>query len=614
VTGGGRNDSSAHTANQSRGRCRWGAVLLAGGMAVTASAGVTVSDPTSTYNAAVRLLGTTIGVGGSFDGFGLSIPLFFSGSVVPQGDSFHTVPYPGQINLTYPVISDLPVVSDIPYWPQSLKRSEEVGAGYLEQDIASTPADAKVTIIGMSQGAQVAEIARADMAKDPHYLANAGNYDFVLIGDPYQPNGGILARFTSWSDQPVLGDLFPFGRPGPSDSPFQTTVYQNQYDGFADFPAYFNTLAVANAVTGILFEHILPGYFLDSPDSPNAVSTTVGNTTYVTIPQYLPLLAPLRLAASLVGAQRFVDALDPILRVVVEMGYDRTTDPSQVKEFSWTTPAEKRREALEALPGAIAQSVAILRGAPYTPTVPQPVVSTDEPATPVTAHPVRPVDMSPEAQSVRQVVVKLSQAGSDVTLQLAKLLNGFSGQASPPTRTTSGDAATSELESTATSNALPAATTQTSVGLAQAADRESESVTPQRPKGVSPAAMKVLPVAHPAPTIDDALSPGDRSNTPPTGLTEPTAKTASETDQAVGRGSGRANDSDADAPPADTVTRGHGRGASAGIGHSRPTPANAAEPPHRRGLNGSGPRQPSTGKRPDTPPANSSNHQATSAE
>ena len=252
----------------------------------------------------------------------------------------------------------------------------------------------------MSQGTQVAEIARAAMAKDPNYVANAQNYEFVLIGDPYQPNGGILVRFTSWSDMPVLGDLFPFGRPGPSDSPFATTLYQNQYDGFTDFPAYFNVLSIANAVVGIVSEHIFPGYVLEDRNNPNAVSTTIGKTTYVTFPQYLPLLAPLRLAASLIGAKRLVDALDPVLRVFVEMGYDRTADPSQVKEFSWTTPPEKVHEALAALPGAIKQSLAILRGETYTPTVPKPpkpLVSDVEPRTPVTEHPAKPVDTSPVA-------------------------------------------------------------------------------------------------------------------------------------------------------------------------------------------------------------------------
>jgi PE-PPE domain len=434
---------------------RWGSVLFAGGVVIAVSAGATFSTPPSAYTAAVRLLGTSIGVGGSFDGLGLTIPLFFYGTVVPQGDSFHTVPYPAQINLNYPIISDLPVLSDLPCWPQTLKRSEAVGAGYLEQDIAATQAGEMVTIIGMSQGAQVAEIARADMVKDPTYVANAQSYKFILVGDPYQPNGGILTRFTSWSERRVLGNLFPFGRPGPSDSPFQTTLYQNQYDGFADFPAYFNVLAIANAVVGIVFEHILPGYVLESPDSPNAVSTTVGNTTYVTIPQYLPLLAPLRAVVSLVGAQRFVYALDPVLRVFVEMGYDRTADPSQVKEFSWTTPPEKKREALQELPSAIEQSLAILDGATYTPTVPQPVVSATEPPTPVTEHPAQPLDTSPVAQRVRQTVVNLSEALSNLIQPVAELLQAVGGQALSQTDTQSMALTAPVVDSRLTPQVLP---------------------------------------------------------------------------------------------------------------------------------------------------------------
>ena len=406
---------------------------MAGGVVVAVSAGVTVSTPTATYSAAVRLIGTTIGVGPSFDGFGMSIPLFFYGSTVPEGDSFHTVPYPAQIALDIPIISDLPGLSDIPYWPHSLKRSEQIGAGYLQQDIANTPADDKVTIIGMSQGTQVAEIVRASMAKDPNYVANADNYEFVLIGDPYQPNGGILTRFTSWSDVPVLGDIFPLGRPGPSDSPFKTTYYQNQYDGFADFPAYFNVLSIANALAGIVFQHVFPGYVLEHPDASNAVTTQVGNTTYVALPQYLPLLAPLRIPASLIGAERFVDALDPILRVFVEMGYDRTADPSQVKEFGWVTPEEKIHEALNELPGAFAQSLAILGGEKYTPTLPQPVVSDVEPETPVTEHPIDPVGNSPFEQGVRHTVEDVAAALSDATRPLAKVLQAIGGATAPHT-------------------------------------------------------------------------------------------------------------------------------------------------------------------------------------
>jgi len=443
-----------------------------------------VSVPVRVYQGAVRLLGTSIGVGPSFDGFGLSIPLMFNGTVIPAGDTFHTVPYPAQINLDYPIISDLPGLSDLPYWPHSLKQSERIGAGYLEQDLAAAPAGAKVTVIGYSQGSQVAEIARADMAKNPAYTANADDYEFVLVGDPYLPNGGILSRFTSWSAVPVIGDLFPLGRPGPSDSPFRTTYYQNQYDGLTDFPAYLGLLSLTNALVGIVFEHILPGYVFDDPDAPGTVSTTAGNTTYVTIPHLLPLLAPLRLAASLVGAQRFVDALDPILRVFVEMDYDRTADPRQVKEFGWSTPPAKVREAFEALPGAFAQSLSILCGATYTPTVPKPVVSDVEPETPVTEHPATPVDNSPGEQAVRDTVVGVSDVLSVATQSVASVLRSVTGhepaQADPgadaDAAVPAATARTASADTPADADATDADVTDESTGDADVPAERSESL------------------------------------------------------------------------------------------------------------------------------------------
>ncbi|MBN3512825.1 PE-PPE domain-containing protein [Mycobacterium sp. 88mf] len=420
----GRGKSSCRARRQ-RVSHRWASMLFAGGLVVAVSAGVTVSTPTATYSAAIRLVGTTIGVGPSFDAFGLTVPMLFYGSTIPEGDSYHTLPYPAQINLNYPIISDLPVLSGLPYWPQSLKRSEGVGAGYLLQDIANTAAGEKITIIGVSQGNQVAELARAAMAKSLNYVANAGNYEFVFIGNPYQPNGGILTRLASWSTLPILGDIFPLGRPGPSDSPFETTYYQNQYDGIADFPAYFNVLSLVNSFAGQLFGHAFPGYVLEYPDAPNAVKTQVGNTTYVTLPQYLPLLAPLRIPASLIGAERFVDAMDPILRVFVEMGYDRTADPSHAQEFSWVTPQEKVQEALNELPRAFKQSLAILGGEKYIPTLPQPVVSDTEPETPVTEHPIVPVGTSPFEQDVRRAVEDMAAALSNATRPFATVLQAI---------------------------------------------------------------------------------------------------------------------------------------------------------------------------------------------
>lgn len=468
---------------------------------------------------AMRLVDTTIGIGGSFDGFGLSIPLFFYGTTVPQGDSFHVVPYPAEINLDLPIISALPGLSDIPYWPHSLKQSERIGAGYLEQDIAKQASGQKITIVGMSQGSQVAEIARADMSKNPAYVAHAGDYEFTLIGDPYQPNGGILSRFTAWNRVPILGDLFPLGRPGPSDSPFKTTVYQNQYDGFADFPAYFNPLAIVNAVMGIVFEHVLPGYVTEPKSSSNTVTTTVGNTTYVTFPQRLPLLAPLRFAASLVGAQRIVDAVDPILRVLIESAYDRTADPSQVKEFSWMTPRANIGAVFKELPGALQQSLEILRTGKFTPTLPEPTVDSTEPTTPTTSHPAHAVDNSPLAQAIRQTVVSLTAALTKISRPLANLLQVIGGQkpasASPP----STALAASALPAATPQAKLPVATPQTTL----MASAPSSPVIVQRKAPVSPqprrsTARSVEPVraagTPPSQSADrDHAAPGTKAPT-----------------------------------------------------------------------------------------------------
>ncbi len=502
----------------------WTATVLVRGVAVGIAAAtvVGVSSPGAPVvsQAAIRLVDTTIGVGGSFDPFGLSIPLFFYGTTVPQGDSFHVVPYPGQINVEWPIISALPGLSDVPYWPHSLKQSERIGAGYLEQDIAKQAPGQKITILGMSQGAEVAEIARADMAKDPAYVAHAGDYAFTLIGDPYQPNGGILSRFTTWNHVPILGDLFPLGRPGPSDSPFQTTVYQNQYDGFADFPAYFNPLAIANALVGILFEHVLPGYALEPKSSSNTVTTTVGNTTYVTFPQLLPLLAPLRLVASVIGAQRLVDAMDPVLRVFIESAYDRTADPSQVKEFSWTTPQANFSAAIKALPGALQQSLDILRTGSFKPTLPQPNVDATEPTTPTTDHPARPVDNSPLAKAIRQSVVNLTAALTNITRPAAKLLQVVGGQ-KPSAATAPSTASAVAASSTAAPQSLPAGgsslratATPTSPVKSQAAP-QSSGTTPSKPsksgKLRRPTADSVEPARAPREQREQSTGPGHAS-------------------------------------------------------------------------------------------------------
>src|SRR5271163_4656762 len=63
----------------------------------------------------------------------------------------------------------------------------------------------------------------------------APNLHFVLIGDPNNPNGGLLERFTGFYI-PALDVAFN-GATAPN-SPYPTTIYTAQYDGIADAPQY----------------------------------------------------------------------------------------------------------------------------------------------------------------------------------------------------------------------------------------------------------------------------------------------------------------------------------------------------------------------------------------
>jgi hypothetical protein len=109
-------------------------------------------------------------------------------------------------------------------------------------------------------------------------------------------------------------------------TPGEITTYDivRQYDGSGDLPTNpLNLLSGANAALGFILVHT--DYF--SVDMSQAISQgTYGDTQYYLIPTYpLPILMPLTLIP-LVG-QLIADTLDPLLRVMVEAGYDRTINP-----------------------------------------------------------------------------------------------------------------------------------------------------------------------------------------------------------------------------------------------------------------------------------------------
>lgn len=150
---------------------------------------------------------------------------------------------------------------------------------------------------------------------------------FNLLGDPMNPNGGLLARFPGLN-LPSLG--IDFYGATPANTPWTTNIYTLEYDGFADFPRYpIDIFSDLNAVAGILYVHpdyphldpsTLPaGDILRLPVSSDYTGSMANTTYWMVHTENLPLLDPLR-AIPVVG-NPLADLLQPDMRVLVNLGY-----------------------------------------------------------------------------------------------------------------------------------------------------------------------------------------------------------------------------------------------------------------------------------------------------
>jgi hypothetical protein len=195
---------------------------------------------------------------------------------------------------------------------------------------------------GYSQSASIAVLEKEDlMAAGQH-----PDVTFLLLGNPNQPDGGLVERFVGL-DIPAIGSAFNGAL--PVDTGISTIDIANQYDGFADIPQFpINPIADLNALLGIAYEHgaygggIFPEDlpFMWPPDLPASAglegpytseyvlgSTQIvqqidGDTTFYFVPTTdLPLLDPLR---SLGVPEPVLNIFQPALQVLVEYGYDRS--------------------------------------------------------------------------------------------------------------------------------------------------------------------------------------------------------------------------------------------------------------------------------------------------
>jgi hypothetical protein len=219
---------------------------------------------------------------------------------------------------------------DEPWWKLSglfdltIDRSVRAGVADLEQAMAKNAND-DLVIYGYSQGAVIANAEKRKLAEQYPAGTTAPDIDFVLSGDLNVPNGGLHARFPGLY-LPILN--WTFNGPEPTDTQFHSDVITRQYDGLADFPLYpLNLVADLNALLGIFYVHLNDFDVSLAPVASKsaAFQGTHGDTSYYFFPtQDLPLFAPLR---ALGVPESVIDVVEPFLRVLVELGYDRSIRP-----------------------------------------------------------------------------------------------------------------------------------------------------------------------------------------------------------------------------------------------------------------------------------------------
>lgn len=226
--------------------------------------------------------------------------------------------------------------------------SINAGAQNLAAQIEAAVAPGKtLEVFGYSQGSDVLTKAMQQIHADG---VPADEVRFVMLGDPQNPDGGLLSRFGvdiggSYPTVPGLG--ITFDGPTPVDG-YATDIYTYEYDGFADQPLYpIDFLSDLNALFGMAFNH---GDHL-GPDAANSaflLSSDAGTNYYMIPSQTLPLLDPLQFLP--VIGKPLYDLLEPDMSILVNLGYGSITDgwdpsnsttlfgflPGNSADFNWS--------------------------------------------------------------------------------------------------------------------------------------------------------------------------------------------------------------------------------------------------------------------------------------
>ena len=222
---------------------------------------------------------------------------------------------------------------------KSIKVGSELLDARVQEKLQSSP-QTPLAVFGYSQSAIIAAVEKRTLATEYANSDVVAPVSFVLMGNPYRPNGGFLSRI------PLMARVLTSSThmtSTPTDTPFMTVDIARQYDLWADFPTYpLNLLSDINSLFGVinhwylpesvnpLLKGLVPTVSID-PASPDYLPTTTvasyGDTTYYFVPsKNLPMFYPLRW----IGLGPVVDVFEPLVRVFVELGYDRSLPAGQV--------------------------------------------------------------------------------------------------------------------------------------------------------------------------------------------------------------------------------------------------------------------------------------------
>ncbi|MBU9764466.1 PE-PPE domain-containing protein [Mycobacterium sp. TNTM28] len=215
------------------------------------------------------------------------------------------------------------------FWPATgladISFDTSVARGVLSLNNAILTTPGEKVIVGYSQSANIATREKRNLAElraQGAVVPSGDELSFVFVANPNRPNGGILARFEGVYI-PLLGISFDAATP---DDIYRTIDVAREYDLIADFPKYpLNLLADLNALAGYIYLH--PNYgssVIDLNDPATYQSHTAGNTTYYLVhTEHLPLLQPLR---DIGFPTPVLDLVEPTLRVLIDLAYDRTPE------------------------------------------------------------------------------------------------------------------------------------------------------------------------------------------------------------------------------------------------------------------------------------------------